>query len=568
MNQPPFTPCIPSLIDRLVREFGDAEAVVDTRKRLTYRELERESALVARGLLAAGVSKATRVGLLMPNAADWAVAFLAITRIGAIAVPLSTLFQAPELAWVVRHADLHTLILADRYRRHDYLARMEEAFPGLIRCSAERILTPEAPYLRQVFVWGQDTRGWSRPWEALAAGADAIGPDILAAAEAQVTPADLLFLIYTSGSTADPKGVAHTHGAVVRHTWQITQDYWLPKRGDRVVSLRPYFWISGVSATLLYGLQAGACIVTPASEAPADMLAAIKAEKATAVTGTAALFASIAADPLVIDSGYTVKRVTTDTAAVARREAPEAPYRFVSDALEARLPAAGPRIPHGRMASTFGMTETLAGHTSLPALKLVPEGKEGAAGYALPGVTLKIVDPATGETLPAGEVGELYVRGYSLMAGLYKRERCDTFDPDGFYPTGDLCLLDEDGLLTFRGRSGEMLKVHGANVAPLEVERAICELPGVQEAAVIGLCEGRDTTVMAVVAPLAGAILDEQALLDALRRRLSSFKTPKRIFFMDAESLPRTATGKIRKRDLAAMLPPAPDRTESQCSFT
>jgi acyl-CoA synthetase (AMP-forming)/AMP-acid ligase II len=546
------------MLHQVADTYGDQEAIVRGSSRITFRALERESARVARGLLVAGVGKGSRVALLMPNSPDWVVAFMAITRIGAIAVPLSTLYQAPELRWVLRHADIDVLFIRDRYLNHDYVARLEEALPSLAQQDTTRLFLPEAPHLRAIYVWGDCDRTWAqRGPDSLLGAAErqpAIDREFLSQVEASITPADLLFMIYTSGSTADPKGVVHFHGNVIRHTYQMAHDFTLIEPGDRLASQRPYFWVAGLCATLLYTLHSGGCLIVPETDAPVEALRLIEAERLTFVGGAATWFTAIAAHAAAHQSEYTVAQLSLDIAGVARRTA-AGDYAFVRESLEARIPFSATPLPQKRIPNMFGMTEMLGAHSAEPAPTVMPETKEGASGRAIPGVVRKVVDSASGRELPAGEVGELWVRGYSLMAGLYKKEREETFEPDGFYRTGDLCVVDEADCLTFKSRLGDMLKVHGANVAPLEVERCLNAQHGVFDSAVLGLPDGRgDTLVAAAVVPLEGVELDEQELIAQLRKELSSYKVPKRIAFLAAEAIPRTGSGKVQKFKLKPIL--------------
>ena len=558
MSVPKYAPTLPAMLHHIADTHGDLEAIVRGSSRITFRALEEESARVARGLLATGVGKGSRIALVMPNSPDWVVAFMAITRIGAIAVPLSTLYQAPELRWVLRHADVDGLFIQDGYLNHDYVARMEEALPSLAQQGTPRLFLPEAPYLRAIYVWGDCDRSWAQPGpDALLHAADdqpSIDREFLHCVEANVTPADLLFMIYTSGSTADPKGVVHYHGSVVRHTYRMAHDFTLVESGDRVANQRPFFWVAGLCATLLYGLHNGACLIVPETNAPEEALRLMEAERLTFLGGTFPWFTAVAKHSDANQSEYTVAQLSLDIAAVARRTA-AGTYRFVRESLEARIPFSATPLPLRRLPNMFGMTEVLGAHSAEPAPTVLPEGKEGASGRAIPGVVHKIVDSATGLELPPGEAGELWVRGYSLMAGLYKKEREETFEPDGFYRTGDVCVLDESGCLTFKSRLGDMFKVHGANVAPLEVERCLHAQDGVLEAAVLGLPDGHgDTLVAAAVVPLAGAQLSEAELIAQLRQELSSYKVPKRIAFFAAETIPRTGSGKVQKFKLKAVL--------------
>jgi len=558
MSLPDYTPTLPAMLHHIADSYGDSEVLVCGSSRLSYRELEAESAQQALGLLAEGMGKGSRIALLMPNSPDWLVAFMAIARIGAIVVPLSTLYQSPELRWVLHHGDVDALFVGNRYLNHDYVSRLEEAFPSLEDQDEARLFLREAPYLRAIHVWGDCDRKWARRGpDALLSAADrrpALDREMLARVEASITPADLLFMIYTSGSTADPKGVVHYHSSVIRHTYQMAHDFTLIEPGDRVATQRPWFWVAGLCATLLYSLHSGACLIRPETDAPEEALRLMEAERLTFVGGAFPWFTAIAAHAEAHQSPFTVAHLSLDIAGVARRTAAGG-YAFVRESLEARVPFVSTPLPRRRIPNMFGMTEMLGGQSAEPAPSVMPEGKEGASGRPVPGVERKVVDSATGEEVPPGEPGELWVRGYSLMAGLYKKEREETFEPDGFYRTGDLCVVDEAGCLTFRSRLGDMLKVHGANVAPLEVERCLNAQEGVFDSAVLGLADGRgDPIVVAAVVPLQGATLSESELIARLRKELSSFKVPKRIAFFAPEEIPRTGSGKVQKFKLKPIL--------------
>jgi len=167
----------------------------------------------------------------------------------------------------------------------------------------------------------------------------------------------------------------------------------------------------------------------------------------------------------------------------------------------------------------------------------------------------KVVDPTTGEDCAAGEPGELYVRGFALMRGFYKRLPENTFDHDGFYPTGDRCRIDEEGFLTFDGRLGEMIKTNGANVSPQEVEGALEGYPEISEAVVFGISDSvRGEAIVAVIVPGNGASVDREGLLDYLRDQVSSFKVPHFIFAMCHEGIPRTDSTKVKKHLLKELV--------------
>ncbi|MGE0387683.1 MAG: class I adenylate-forming enzyme family protein [Gammaproteobacteria bacterium] len=553
-----FPATMPALLTRIASEFADGEAIVRGARRLTYRALEAESARLARRLLAEGHAKGARIAILLPNGPDWALAWFAAARIGAVIVPLSTLYQAPELRFILRHADVRTLIVAARYLNHDYVERLERTLPSLAAHASPDLRLPEAPHLRAIHVCGPCDRRWAgagiERWLADDSPSTGFDDRLLRAIEAEITPADLLATIYTSGSTAEPKGVSHWHGALVRHAWHMSRVRGMLGPSDRMCNARPWFWVAGLIATFLYNLCAGACLVVPESEDGALAADLIDRERLTHFGGAAPYFKAVSNALAASASAYSVLQLTLDIAAIARTGA-DGIARCVSDRQERLYPARQGAIPLPRIPNSFGMTETLGTHSGEPHPFVLPEGREGASGHAVPGVERRLVDPQTGDVAAAGSPGDLYVRGYSLMAGYHGKERHEVFEADGFFRTGDVCTADADGYLTFRSRRGEMVKVSGANVAPLEVERAILGFTGVQDCAVLGTQrpEGSVALVAAVV-PLPGRTVDARELIEWLGTQLSSYKVPRVVVTVAPEDIPRTGSGKVRKHLLEPLL--------------
>ena len=526
---PPFLPTMPAVLAHAVEQFGDAPFLLCGDRRLTYAEADAASSALARGLLALGVGKGTRVGIVMPNSPDWVLCFLAASRIGALTVPISTFYQAPELAWVLRHSDVHALLLVDQYLNHDYLARLE-TIPGLATQEQSELFVEEAPYLRHGVVWGDRRRPWAMhgPEDLASLGAP-VSRSFLAAVEAEVTPADDLMVVYTSGSTLEPKAVVHTHGGAIRLSYALQSSGWGDIRaGDRVFSPAPFFWIGGHNSNLLPAMFVGACVVMSSSPAVDDVIDAICRHEVTTVLAAAAALAAI-------EERAAHRGVALPTLRARTRQ----------------YDAEGQPIPGPLVPNTLGMTETFGPHGVEPLGTRLPDEKAGAFGRSLAGVERKIVDPDTGEECPPGKPGELHVRGFSVMRGFYKRVREDTFEPDGFYATGDRCRIDEDGYLYFEGRYSDMVKTSGANVSPREVEVALEGCANVREAAVFGVPDPkRGEAIVAVVVPSANATLDVEALIAEVRDRLSHFKVPHVVFPMADADVPRTDTGKIKKREL------------------
>ncbi len=525
-------PCsIPFFLRDLVREHGDRPCISLGDRCLTYREIETASRSWAKGLLARGVGKGTRVGLLMPNGPDWVTAWLAVTRIGALLVPLNTFYQARELGWVLRHADVDTLLCVERFLSHDYLERLQTFAPELDVCDGPPLRIPTLPFLRSVRVQGGAGRRWTTPLETLAADGEGISDALLAAVEQEVTPADPLIVIYSSGSTADPKGALHTHGSILRHAHRLNQ--FRDLRGDdRIYSPMPFFWVGGFVFTLVSALHLGAFVITEEVFEPGATLALIERERATVVAGWPHYSKAMAEHPSFPERDLSSVRTGNLYDLLPEEERPRD--------LELR-------------SNSLGMTETAGPHSIDRMDRELPEKLRGAFGRSVPGLEHKIVDPETGGTLGPDAFGEICVRGPSLMQGLVKREREEVFDRDGFYHTGDGGSLSAEGYLFFKSRLGDLIKTAGANVTPREVEVVLQALPEVREAHVVGVSHpDRGENVAAAVVLREGATLGASALRAALRSELSAYKLPRHLWFV--RSVPMTDSGKPDKKRLRADL--------------
>jgi len=515
-------------------------AVIDNGEEWSFARLDARSAELARGLLAQGAGKGSRVGILFPNRAEWFTAWLAITRIGGIAVTLSTFFAPPEIAYTLRHADVAWLLCAREYLGHSYDDRLTAALPGLAGSSGKAPLAlTEAPCLRGIWFDGAAPAPWAAgSLDDLAASAEGCAhasTAMLGAIEETVAPADRAMLLYTSGSTAAPKGVVHTQASIARKIEMMVQmNSIIPfetSRDDRLLVNSPMFWVGGF-LTATGAMALGAVSVFEDDHSPATMLRALRERGVTSVTGGEGVLRSIQEA-----EGF------NDADLVRMRPQNSAQLNFFN-----RFG----KTQYTRVTNSLGMTETFGPHSGDQFQLLDPEIGRTSCGFALDGTEYRIVDPETGAILPTGEAGELRVRSLWLMDGFYKRERRDVFDADGFYPTGDICKLMPDGRLDFQARHGGMIKTSGANVSAEEVELTLFAHPEIVEAAVFGLPDRqRDEIVVAVVATRAGSRLDEPAVKLWVKERLSAFKVPRRVVFRAAEDLPRTPSQKIRKPLLA-----------------
>lgn len=498
---------IPALLARAADRFGPADYLVTPTERLSYAQAAQRSAAAARRLLAAGVGKGSRVGLFFPNGVDWVTWWLAAARIGAVAVPLSTLYRPAELAKVLRLADIGVLIAPPRVLDVDVADRLEAALPELAAQSAGRLHLVAAPYLRTVVLTGPSGRGWAQAADEL----DPVPAELLAAAEAEVSPADLAVMVHTSGSTADPKGVLHTHGTLVRQTstWPVAARL-VTGSGDqaRVLCAMPFFWVGGMLA-VTGALHAATTVLTLARLDPGAALDLIESERATGVIGWPAFTQRLREHPGFADRDL--------SSAPLLRDGP--------------LDIAMVDVPDG-----FPVHRTMS---------------ETAGGFVH--TELAIVDER-GAPVPDGEVGELLVRGIGVMAGYNKRERHDTFDDDGWYHSGDRVYRRAgDPRLFYVGRTSELIKSAGANVSPLEVEAVIEGFDDVAQCVVFGLEDAeRGERVCAVLVP-AGTELDVAAVAARTREQLSSYKVPTRWSVLSSDRLPVLASGKLNRKGLRDM---------------
>ncbi|EHI10500.1 class I adenylate-forming enzyme family protein [Mycolicibacterium thermoresistibile] len=535
MPFPTIEPTVPALLRWCGERFGSADFLIAGGRTLSYADLNRRSARLGMSLLRHGVGKGDHVGILMPNSVDWAVAWFAVTRIGAVAVPINTFSKPRELAWTVRHADLRAVLAWADFGTNDFLARLEEALPGLDRQRCGRIAVRGAPFLRTVAVWGSPDRRWATPVADDALGdapGDVPGVDAghLTAVEACVTPADDVAVIYTSGSTGDPKGAVHSHGALIRHSFNLTHVY-VVRPGDVLFTSMPFFWVGGLITGLHAVVHHGATLVTQPAFDPADALRLIETHRATITLGWP-------------QQGRTLS------------EHPDFAIRDLSSVRRTSMPAMVPPDRRPVACDSLGMTELCGNHLGADPYAEQPPHRRDTVGPSIDGLTHRIADPETGEPVPTGQTGEIWVRGYSLMQRLHKREREDVFTEDGYYRTGDCGAADADGWIRFTGRLGDLIKTgSGTNVTPAEVESALCELPGVLEAYVVGARDPHGATVVAAAAvPGRGHELDAAALRDGLRTMLSAYKIPRHIWVADKADLPFTDTGKIVRSELAEQL--------------
>jgi len=490
------------LLGAAVLRHGDQLAIASRRGRRTFSELSRRVERLAAGLEARGVGPGAHVGLLAPNWPEWLEVAFATWRTGAVLVPLNTLYRPREIEHALAHADVTHLVAVRRFLRHDYEAAVAEA---------------SIPTLREV-VWLDPPPSPTAAVDLSMLLLDAGSPD-------RATPGGIATIIFTSGSTAAPKGVVHTHAALACAAAEDAAVLGLTA-ADRTWGYLPFFFAGGLVAVALATLSRGGAVVLQDTFEPAETLAALREERVTV------FFAwPHQAEALLAHPDFDRAKLFLDKGVGANTKWAAAIYG-----------------PTHHAVGSFGMTETPPLCTAWP-WDAPQERREGSHGPPVGAKQVRIVDEGGMREVEAGEVGEIRVRGPSLLAGYYKEPPETCFDGEGWFRTGDLGWLDADGALHFVGRAKDVIKTAGTNVAAAEVEAVLLEHPAVGAAYVVGVPDpSRGENVAAFVVPTAS--IDAEALVEHCRERLASYKVPRHVWLRTDASLPKKGSGKADKAAL------------------
>lgn len=497
----------------------DAEALVEvaTGRRWTWAELARDVDDAARGLLGLGVAPGDRVGIWAPSCAEWVVVQLATARIGAVLVTVNPAYRTQELAHALRHSGTSLLVAATGFRGSDYGAMVAEVRPDL-------------PDLRRVVLLGTDD------WRDLLEVGGALPPDAVDEVAGTLAPDDAINIQYTSGTTGFPKGATLSHrnilnnGHLVTETIRLTED-------DRLCVPVPFYHCFGMVMAVLGCVTHGATIVVPAPAFdPEVTLRAVADERCTALYGVPTMFIAMQSHPRFDEVDLSSLR----TGIMAGSACPvEVMKRCVEDMHMAEVSIA------------YGMTET----SPVSCQTLADDDAErrtATIGRVHPHLEIKVVDPATGATVPRGEPGEYCTRGYSVMLGYWgePEKTAEVVDADGWMHTGDLAVMREDGYCTIVGRIKDMVIRGGENIYPREVEEFLHIHPDVEDVQVVGVPDARyGEELCAWLRLRAGAeALDAAAVRAFCEGRLAHFKIPRYVMVVD--EFPMTVTGKVRKVDM------------------
>jgi fatty-acyl-CoA synthase len=527
---------IADLLTRAAARRPEHEALVFPDARLVYRELEGAARRSARSLRALGVGPRDKVGILMPNGPRFVEVLLGASMLGAVVVPVNGRFKTHELGHVIAHADLRVLVTAaGTGDGPDHPALLAEALPSVAAQEPLALELPEAPCLRRLVDLGGDRPGFVGG-ELFDQVAERVAEDEVLRLQERVRVRDIALLMYTSGTTARPKGCLLTHESLVRHAGNIARNRFFLTAEDRYWDPLPLFHIGGI-VPMLSCLFVGATFVHAGQFTPDVALTQLERERCTvAYPAFETLWLGVLNHPRFAHADLHRLRLIQNIAT---------PERLIY--LQSRL-------PHVVQVSSYGATEC-ASNLTLPLPDDDFETRMHTLGHPLPGIELKIVDPQTGEQLGPGVVGELCFRGYSRFEGYYKDAELTAaaIDGEGWFHSADLAQLDEHGRLVYAGRLKDMLKVGGENVSALEVEDYISRHEAVDIVQVVAAPDAYYGEVPAAFVQLKpGATLNETGIVDFCLGRIATFKIPRYVRFVDAWPMSGTKIQKFVLRELIA----------------
>jgi fatty-acyl-CoA synthase len=502
-------------------EDGDRVFLISGSRRLTYRQVHDRSTALAASLRELGIGAGDRVGVDLPNWTEFVISLFAVAKLGAVIVPLNPRYTVPELQYMLRHSEASAVVSAEDFNGIDYL----ELFEGLLAT------LPELQYVLTVGeadLWYDDriyqfedlvSSGEGRPFEPV-----------------EVSPDDTFAILYTSGTMGKPKGVALSHASMLT-TAAATVDAIGLTADDVVFGVTTVFHVFGLGPGILGTMAAGASLVLQEQFDPAEALALVEKHRVTVHYGVPTVFITELRE--LEERAYDLSSLRTGIVAGAP----------VNDDLVRRIRA---DLCPG-LCVAYSLTETAS-------TLAMTRGEDPAdkhlftVGKPLPDVDLRILD-FDGTILPEESLGEIGVRGPGVMTGYYRQpgETSHAFDEDGYFLTGDLGMIDDEGYLHIVGRRKELIIRGGFNVYPREVEDRLHAHPAVMDVAVVGMPhEVLGEVVCACIVPVEGAIITGEEIREWCRGALADFKVPDLVRFFD--SFPLTGSGKVRRVELARML--------------
>ncbi len=505
---------LPTVSAEWARKWPDAPALIDRVTTWTYKDLHHESQRRAAAFRSIGASRGTHIGLLLPNRPEWLACAFGAWQVGAILVPLNTLYRPRELAHSLRLAEVEIVVAENEFLGHDYRSNLAEICPRLFGGQAAG-RTRDLPALRRVAFSGPDG-DWAAAVAAAVEAAEDDGP---------VHGSDDAAIFFTSGSTADPKGVVHTHASMLRAAENVGHRLGLDN-DDRTYGYLPMFFNGGLVGVALATLNRGGALLLQDIFSPKEAIRLMETHGCTVFFGWPHQAEAIAGHP----------DFRRENLRLHKGPGANAPWARSLLADDHQCVGTWGMSETGPMAACTGYDDPL-------------EVRAGSHGRPMPGLEIRIA-ANDGSHAPSGTAGEVLVRGDSLMRGYYGQIDGDAFDPDGYFHTGDRGRLDDTGHLHFLGRLGDVIKSAGVNVAAAEVEQALQQHPDIESAYVVPVPDRIRGENVAAFIVSANENFDRTALLDHCGKVLATYKVPRHFFELEPGAVPTLGSGKVDRSEL------------------
>ncbi|MDD7245610.1 MAG: AMP-binding protein [Eubacteriales bacterium] len=523
---------IGEVLDNLAKNQTDDWAVryTDRPYKRTWKELNDEAELVARGLMSLGIRKGDHVAIWATNTPEWILTLFASAKIGAVLVTVNTNFKIFELEYLLRQSDTKLLVMMGGFKNNDYVATVNELLPELRNTSGD-IESDSLPFLKRIVFAGNETPAGMLNFEDLKVLGNDFPVEIFEENKKTLSPHDVVNMQYTSGTTGFPKGVMLTHYNILNNGKTIGDGMKFTK-DDRLCITVPFFHCFGLVLAMMACITHGTTMVPVERYSPVPVMNAISVEKCTAVHGVPTMFIAMLEHAQFPQFDFSSLR----TGIMAGSPCPIEVMKKVIDKMNMH-----------EIVIVFGQTEASPGCTMTTTSDSL-EKRVNTVGRAFPGVECKIIDPDTGETLPADKAGEFCARGYNIMKGYYKMPEAtaQAIDKDGWLHSGDLCTVDSEGYYKVVGRIKDMIIRGGENIYPKEIEECLYTNDKISDVQVIGVpSEAYGEEVMACVILKEGETMTEEEVKDFVAARMAKHKVPKYVRFVT--SFPTNAAGKIQK---------------------
>jgi len=531
------------LADMLLKAWDahpEKEALVFPAGRRSYDDVVQSVLHRARGLIGLGIKQGDHVGILLPSGIDFVETLFAVSMVGGVSVLMNARYRSPEIAYVVENADLVAVVTnseADDFV--DFTTRLAEAFPEIAECKDPMALqVSQAPLLRRLVLNGGKQAPGFIDQQAFDAAAQGVDESLVHDARLSVRLRDTCMILYTSGTSANPKGCLLSNEAISREASNLARNRWAFKEDERVWSPMPLFHIAAMLA-MLGAVEVGGTFIGQPHFDAGESLRQIEAERATM------LFLPFVTFHQAMIAHWDWDKTDMSSVRLMNSCFSQMP-RSIGDAYRQKMPDA-------LQVGTFGMSEA-SGIVTTGGYDMDPELGFKTLGYPLKGVSVRIVDTETGQDVPTGERGEVLIKGYNMLDAYHRDpvKTAEVIDADGWYHSGDIGSIDADGHMQFHGRFKDMLKVGGENVAAAEVEAILDTHEAVELSQVIGIPDERLAEVPAAFVKLANGMRpDEGELIAFAKERIASFKVPRHIRYVD--DWPMSAS-KIQKFKLRQQL--------------